>query len=292
MTPLRVGIYDTSFRGVDPSITHGQTLPPTFEYVDFPSTAAAVAACDVLLATWGMDAAVPPHPRRVLWLQENREFRPHPPGAVLDSFDLVITNDTVLAEAQPDHVRYLPLLGTWFSAAEAGPDVPALAKSRNVSMIANTKSLSSGHRVRHDIAAAVPPGPDTYDGYGRLFGGVYLPSKLPALAPYRFSIVIEPSAYRWFFSEKLGDAFAARTVPLYWACRDMAPLAALGFDTSGILPWGTPSGLRDVLATIARHGEEMYADMAAAIESNYQRIWQIPTTEHMLEPLLREYFGL
>jgi len=70
------------------------------------------------------------------------------------------------------------------------------------------------------------------DSAGRLFNNTPPPSprgipnwhdeKIPFMRRYKFTIAFENMSYRGYITEKLTDAFAARTVPIYWGCPDVA----------------------------------------------------------------------
>lgn len=285
---LTIGLFDETFSH-NASATAHQVPPSSVRYVPCVDDPAEV---DVVLVTPGRYLVAAPyitHPRRVLWLLENREFEPHPPLTTMRQFDLVLTNDADVIAAIGARAAWLSLIGTWLPRLDVDW---VTGKTASVSMLANIKSMTSGHRLRHAIAAEIPPSPETYDGYGCLFGQSYQPSKLPALVPYRFTIAIEPAAYNHFYTEKLFDAFAARTIPVYWGPPDLAPLTALGFDITGILPWQTVTGLRERLAVIAQRGPVMYEERAAAIATNYDRARALYCPETLLGPLLRRHFGL
>ena len=282
---LTVGLFDQTFSH-NPSATAHQPLPATIRYVP---GADHIDECDVVLATPAAVAGYPcpfRHPRKALWLIENREFEPHPPRSAMDGYDLVLANDAALVADLGPRARWLSLIGTWL------PLLPQAPKTCGISMISSAKRQTSGHRLRHEVAALRGMLPH-FDGYGPLFGTGYLPQKADALAPYRFTIVIEPAAYDCLVTEKVCDAFAARCVPIFWGPRDLTPLSSLGFDISGILRWtDVKTSLRDVLHLVTRHGEAIYADHEAAIETNYRRARELATTETLLEPLLRDYFDL
>ena len=280
---LTVGIFDSSFRHFDESVTHGQTLPATFRYIDSCDDPAVV---DVALATH-TDAAVladSKHPRRVWWMQECAElvdwnrYASHQ----FPFYDLIVTSRDDLVRAMPERHRWLSLIGTWIT------DFTPQPKTRDVSMIASAKEFLSGHRVRHAVKAAISDG---YDGYGALFDRP-IPTKDEALAPYRFSIVIESAGYETWVTEKLCDCFATKTVPLYYGPRNLSRLIDLGFRTGGIIAWHTIEGLRDYLELIHSHPEEWYADRLRTVDINYARIQELRSTEVLLERVLRKYFDL
>lgn len=289
MTPgvLRCGLLDTAFyRDCGPSMTAHQPLPAGFEYA-FGETDPAAVDCVIATQGSGQRLATISHPRRVYWLQERRDFQTEP-DIDLAAYDLVLTNDRAVLEACP-HARWVSHVGTWLAASEMAEAAP---KPHETSFIASGKRAAPGHLIRHEVKsivmgmAALPAA----DCYGGLFDRA-ISTKQPALVPYKFSITIESDAYAWFYTEKLFDCFAARTIPLYWG-PPLDRLHALGFRLGGIIPWHTIAGLRDYLDLIHAHPDEWYADRAPAIEHNYRRICELPAAEVLVGQAIREHFGL
>ena len=283
---LTVGIFDQHFRSFHKgSIVAEQDTPPSLRYVDWGCD---VRDVDIVMATVS-DAATlldhaSAHPRKVLWLQEPPEVCRYPEAAVIDRYDLVLDANAANAD---DRTAWASLIGTWITSESAEP------KTRNVSFLAKTRKgyPCQGYIVREEIAALYYA--RLYDGFGTIFGFQVLDRKDAALWPYRFHIAVENVSRRYWITEKVWDCFATRTVPLYWGCEgDMSRFAELGFDIAGIMPWHTIAGLKECLSAIAKHGESMYTDMAAAIATNYAVARRLYCAEVYLEPLLRVRFDL
>lgn len=81
-------------------------------------------------------------------------------------------------------------------------------------MILSDKKIREGHRLRHAAVALLKQHNISCDLFGPSF--TPLPNKFDGLAPYMFSIVIENSRTGSYMSEKLFDALAVGTVPIYW----------------------------------------------------------------------------
>lgn len=283
---LTCGIFDQEFRPYAPGLTaHQSTLPPTFAYLDNEWRPNKV---DLVIATYHsamllLDVA-PTSTRRVLWLQESRALYPHPPLSFAERFDLVLTNDAAYAALLGTRARWLAPIGTWLD-----PDVPPTPKICSCSFLAKRHDRTVGQDLRQQIAHAAFLGLDVY---GEVAGQEQLSIKDPVLRPYRFHVAVENDAYPHYVTEKLFDAFATRTVPVYWGSPDLVPLAALGFDVSGILPFATLDDLAERLAAINRFGDQIYAELASAIEANHAAISHYRVTETLLETVLRDAFDL
>lgn len=162
------------------------------------------------------------------------------------------------------------VVAAWRDAAGDPAKMQALVealssnKSEEVSMIVSSKVFTEGHVLRQRIAAVLRSG----EGRVSLYGPSDTPlppgptGKSPALAPYRYTIVMENCLTPRYFTEKLLDALLAGTVPLYYG--SAYPLAALGWgaDTDPGVP-GTSAArdaaLRaaggDAAAAAASYGE-------------------------------------
>ena len=86
-------------------------------------------------------------------------------------------------------------------------------KTKLASMIYSWKNWSPGHKIRHQVADLV----QGLDLYG---SGPNNPInfKEEGLKDYYFSITIENSKSKNYFTEKILDCFACGTIPIYWGC--------------------------------------------------------------------------
>jgi hypothetical protein len=57
---------------------------------------------------------------------------------------------------------------------------------------------------------------DKIHAYGRGFH--FIPDKYDGLAPYKYSIAIENSVHRDYWTEKLTDCYLSLTMPIYFGC--------------------------------------------------------------------------
>jgi hypothetical protein len=177
------------------------------------------------------------------WLLETRACRPqnyHCIQWAIDKLDFLFTHDAALLAEYPAKARFVPFGGCWIPDDQWG----MYAKAADVSHIYSAKKFMPGHHLRHAIAERFP-GIDTY-GHGTPRP---LVSKAPALAPYRFSIVVENDRAPNYFTEKLLDCFAVGTVPIYWG----APNIGDFFDARGIMEVENIHDVEVVLELIAIH---------------------------------------
>jgi hypothetical protein len=96
-------------------------------------------------------------------------------------------------------------------AAEPGP-----AKTKTLSVISSDKAFTEGHRQRVEFVERLTRclGGDL-DHVGK---GTRVPNKWDGLADYQYTVVIENSSFRDYWTEKLADAFLTESYPFYYGC--------------------------------------------------------------------------
>lgn len=102
------------------------------------------------------------------------------------------------------------------------------AKKRDaVSIIAPTKQVSEGHRIRDEVIYKYA---DDLDVFG--YGHRALPDKMICLEEYRYHVAVENCSQNGYFTEKLIDCFVAETYPIYWGAPDVSDF----FPSESFLP--------------------------------------------------------
>lgn len=273
---LRIGIYDLFFRPSDPSITWQQQPPAYWQWVDN-----ADVGVDVAMATWGSWDRLrnSRHPRRVLYLQETAEVRKHPPREVMDDYDLVISNDVSLVESLGERGAWCSLFGVRMPPSHYETPPP---KTRPVSLMGSMLRGASGHQLRWRVFEDMR---DLVEPYG-FAGETYW--KRDSLADYYFQVAIESANYDGWATEKLWDAFALRTVPIYWGGVTDSRLRSWGFDPAGIIRWDSLDTLRTILEFANKSPESFYGLMRGAVEHNRNRVLELRCGEQALAKVLCE----
>ena len=88
-------------------------------------------------------------------------------------------------------------------------------KRHNLSWVTSGKSIYRGHRERLRFLERIKE-ELKFDLYGTEF--LYIEDKWEALAPYRYSLVVENFRGPYYWTEKLADCFLAWTLPIYYGC--------------------------------------------------------------------------
>ena len=104
-----------------------------------------------------------------------------------------------------------------------------LSKRAVCSLIASAKRSQPDHALRHALAEKVRREGHDVAVTGR--GYAAFADKAYGLAPYRYSVVIENTRERNYFTEKLTDAIFCQTVPNYWDCPNIGDF----MGTSGMI---------------------------------------------------------
>jgi len=104
-----------------------------------------------------------------------------------------------------------------------------IRKTKMASLIASSQNKLVGHKLRHEIAEHIKRNNFNISLIGR--GYKPFDKKEDGLKSYRYSIVIENSSEKDYFTEKVIDACLLETIPIYWG----APNIAKYFDTRGFI---------------------------------------------------------
>jgi hypothetical protein len=113
---------------------------------------------------------------------------------------------------------------------------------------------------------------DKMDCYGKYAENV-LEKKEAGLNPYYFSVTIENAIVRGYWTEKLLDAFATKTIPIYYG--DKFSVNKF-FNPEGIIYFDTIEELDDIMKKI---DIDFYAYRLAAVEENFNKVEEFRVPE-------------
>ena len=207
---------------------------------------------------------------KVAWLLEPKGILPDIYDWIYENhklFDHVLTFDKEMVE-KLDNALYQPY-GTFWVSKLQGP-----IKHRDVSMIASYKNEAPGHKVRHQIYEKYKETSDI-----AMFGtitGAYITGKSEGLDRFNFSIAVENCIQDGYFSEKLLDCFATKTIPIYWGSKHVTDF----FNPDGIIFFDTLEELEDILPTLT---QEFYDSKHLAMMDNYKRVDEFYVPEYYME---------
>ena len=152
-------------------------------------------------------------------------------------------------------------------------------KSKICSMVCSPKDMTTGHKLRLNVASKIKEKIDLFGGAhgsprsGSGIGpsGDWWRSRDESLAPYMFSVVFENSSYDNYYTEKITDCFSNGTVPIYWG----DPRIGESFDLNGIILW------REDFDPLSLN-IDLYNSMIESIKNNLDRVRVLESADDAL----------
>lgn len=219
------------------------------------------------------------------WFCESSEILPNLKKYLISNknllktrFDKIFTCDNQLINIDPSFYIYNPP-GSNLPWTKKN-DYKLYDKNKLCSMIASSKDMTTGHKLRITNAHKYQnQGVDVFGGAigsKRIGEGTgpnkdWWRSKELALADYCFSIVFENAAYPNYHTEKITDCFAQGVVPIYWG----DPLIGNKFNEKGIIKWETNFDIKSLSL-------ELYLSMKNYIEDNMERVKKMENADDCL----------
>lgn len=180
-------------------------------------------------------------------------------------FHSILTFSDQLLQKIPNGVFH-PGASRWVNASVSTD------KNKLISIIASRKAKTEGQRLRHEVIKNCVRQDVLLDLFGRGYREVE--RKEVALASYMFSVCIENSCERNYFTEKIVDCLAQKVVPIYWG----APNIGEFFDIEGIIVCQSEE---DIVTAVKNLTPSEYAKRGAAIEKNYDSALRFQSTNYM-----------
>lgn len=255
----KVKIVDTAFD--TPAATCRGYSPAYFEWDKTPGYASTKFFSDAMLEQAAYDGSR----KKIAILWECPFGRPDMYRDIIDMpwFDYVLTWNMSLLSLGGRYMKYI-FGGTWIPLTDW---YWKKDKYRECSIIYSEKLSHPGHKIRHACAEYVA----AQDRYGRGYNRP-IKSKVEALSPYRYSIIVENEKLDYWITEKLIDCFSQGTVPIYWGCPSIGDI----FDMDGIITFDDPSELPNIISKLSEHD---YNSRRYAIKKNYWRAWEYKCPE-------------
>ena len=181
--------------------------------------------------------------KQVMLLIEPRSIQPNVYDYVLqvyDQYEYVFTHDSKLLNALPNAK---PILcgGVWCRCENP-------TKTKLISMTCSDKELCDLHKERKRIARKYK---DKIDIFGTIDGGEWC-DPIDTLKPYMYSVVIENYIDDLWFTEKICNCFATKTIPIYYGARDIYKY----FNELGIIQCNSIQEIEDFIDGILEKHKE------------------------------------
>lgn len=203
--------------------------------------------------------------KKVAWILEPPPFRQCNYDTVLENFqyyDYILTYADFMLDYDKEKVLFYPYGGSMIPMDKWSLDL-ANRKSKLCSIIVSDKNATRGHLLRHKIVDIIRRYNLNIDILGSGYGE-YI-DKYDGLYQYKSTIVISGENLDFCFDEKIIDAFATCTVPIFWGCNSIDSF----FNGDGIIPIndidsrndkGVAEYLTDILGIVNRNYNDMVND--------------------------------
>lgn len=193
--------------------------------------------------------------------------------SLLDYYTAIFTCDRSLADKH-DRIHLI----------QSGSNLPWVKdyelyeKTKDVSIVASNKNVFEGQKKRHDF---VEKNREVVDVIGSINGdrvGSSLFDKLEGYKDYRFTVVIENCKHDNYFTEKITDAFATGTIPVYWG----SPAVSDYFNSDGIIEFTDDFDVTTLTP-------ELYEEKFEAVKDNFDRVKSLTMADDELYEIIQTY---
>jgi len=154
------------------------------------------------------------------------------------------------------------------------------SKKFSVSTIVGNKAMSDGHLMRHSLYLRqneITTPKDFYVSsrgpFNNVFKNKLLFERKEPLFKSMFHITIENSSSKYYFTEKITDCFLAKTIPIYWGCKNIGDY----FDTRGFY---VANNLDEIIQIANSITEQDYLDKLPFVEENWKNAQQYSNWEN------------
>lgn len=171
-----------------------------------------------------------------------------------NQYDYIITHDETLLKRGSKYVL-APAGGTWIPHNKQ----KIYPKTKLISSIVSKKNMFPGHIIRHTMCKNIPK---KIDYYGSKFN--WIATKDIGMRDYMFSVGIENSSVKNYFTEKIIDCFLCGCIPIYWGCTNLGKF----FNMKGVIVLKDIDQLKNKI--LPALSEEKYKSMLPAVEENFK----------------------
>ena len=257
---VEVNIRDKNFGGEPSSCHKGVNMHVKWNFTNNPVSDTCFLT-DMCLQDIHKASGVK---RKVAWLLEPNAIHPHMYEWIQTNnklFDYVLTFDEDLISKGQNYLYY-PHGRCWINNYED------LKKENKVSIIASSKNFTEGHQLRHKVI-------DKFKDI-EVFGYGYNPveNKEDSLSKYMYSVTIENCRQPGYWTEKIVDCFATKTIPIFWGDDAVSDF----FDPEGIIYFNSQEELGEILEDLKVNGDAIFESKKAAVEKNFKLVetYRIP----------------
>lgn len=211
---------------------------------------------------------------KIAWIFEPEEINPSVYQYIRKNyyeFDYIFTWVKDLLTIDPKKFHYICYGTSWIH--ESKYDI--YPKNKLVSIVASSKRILDGHKLRHDIIKQF----SELDVYGKGYNPVE--SLLTVFKDHMFTIVIENVMRDCNISEKLITPLLCGTIPIFYGC----PSIGEHFDKRGLFQFNNIEELRVILESLT---PTLYDDMLPFAKINFELAKNYQLVDDTLFLKLRE----
>jgi hypothetical protein len=258
---LKVNLYGSTFKHnvINGKITSTQTKLP--EYIEYVEDDTGIVNLFVDRAIYGVKD-INNGLENYGWLLESHGltkdledyFLKDTLSKVAD-FKYIFTHNKKLLDIN-EKFKFLHPVGFWVD------DLKILNKTKLISMVTSNKKHTPLAQKRYNFAKKHQ---NKIDIFGEGFHTIY--QKEIGLNNYYFSVVFENDLTPDYFSEKLLDCFATKTIPIYLGCKNISKY----FDEKGIITF------KDF--DINNISKSLYFNLQSHVEKNFKLVQEYRSPE-------------
>ena len=224
-------------------------------------------------------------PINILVMQEPNEYFCIHDFAVANHhlFSAILTwSDKILNNAP--NAMFFPFGNIWITPEQYQKPHD---KKFEISHLCGKLLKTYGHTLRHELLARkneikIPT--NFFDVYGDRYDiNDARRGKEFIFGNSQFGVVIENTSHRGYFTEKIMDCIALKTIPVYWGCSNITDF----FDERGLILF---DNVDDLIYTMNNIDENYYNDHLDAVESNYQKAISYIDYEVRIAEKVKEIF--
>lgn len=224
-------------------------------------------------------------PINILVMQEPNEYFGIHDFAIANQnlFSFILTWDDKVLNNVP-HSMLFPFGNIWITPEQYSKQHE---KRFEVSHLCGKLLKTYGHSLRHELLARkneikIPT--NFYDVYGDRYNiDDARKGKEFIFGNSQFGVVIENTSHRGYFTEKITDCFALKTIPLYWGCSNITDF----FNEDGMIRF---NNVDDLIYIVNNLDENYYHQHIQAVEDNYNRAISYVDYEVRIAKKVKEVF--
>lgn len=191
-----------------------------------------------------------------------------------DGFDALFTHSKEMIESIPN-AHFCPAYSVWYGTKKWGGTLSdEQKKTKMISFVGCEKAMAKMHLFRREVTKHYL-GSNKVDVLGKAVGK--FASCDDIFSSYRYNIALENDSYDYYFTEKIMNCFAAKTVPIYYGCPSIADF----FNVDGIIIVKEPT-IEAIEDAVNKCSVSDYESRMKAIDDNYERVKQYLCVEDYL----------